>query len=134
MAFKINVSESGKTYHLELESEELLGKKIGDKINGNEISGDLAGYELEITGTSDKAGFPGKKEVKGILLRGVLLKKGPFMRKTPHKGFRGRKNVRGNEISPDILQINMNVVKKGHKPLAEIFPDQGAGKSKDKKE
>ena len=53
MAFKLNISDKGKTYHLETDSEEFIGKKIGDKISGNEISGDLAGYELEIKGTSD---------------------------------------------------------------------------------
>ena len=78
MAFKLNISDKGKTYHLETDSEEFIGKKIGDKISGNEISGDLAGYELEIKGTSDKAGFPGNKDIEGPALRGLLLTKGKF--------------------------------------------------------
>lgn len=133
MAFKINISQAGKTYHLEIESEELIGKKIGEKVSGGEISGDLSGYEFQITGTSDKSGLPGKKDVEGPALRGVLLTKGPFLHKIPHKGFRRKKTVRGNEISANVIQINMNVVKKGGKKLEEIFPDQGK-KKEEKKE
>ena len=70
MPFKINISEkSGKTYKLELESEELLGKELNDKIHGKELSPDLEGYELEITGTSDKAGFTSMKDVPGVGLK-----------------------------------------------------------------
>ena len=53
MAFKINVSEKGKTIKLESENENLIGKKIGEQIPGKDISEELNGYELEITGTSD---------------------------------------------------------------------------------
>jgi|SRR3989344_343692 len=134
MVFKINISNKGKTYKLESESEFLLGKKIGDKFSGKELSGELSGYELEIKGTSDKAGFPGKKDVQGPTLRKVLLTKGPFLRKTPHKGFRRKKTVRGNEISSNIVQINLNVIKEGGKKLEEVFPEQNQGKSKESKE
>ena len=121
MVFKINISDKGKTYKLETESEFLIGRKIGDKILGKELSGDLSGYELEIRGTSDKAGFPGKRDIQGPSLRKVLLTKGPFLRKTPHKGFRRKKTVRGSEISSNVIQINLKVVKEGGKKLNEIF-------------
>ncbi len=53
MPFKINISEkSGKTYKLELDSEALVGKSLGEKVFGEEVSPDLAGYELVITGAS----------------------------------------------------------------------------------
>ncbi|MBI2629175.1 30S ribosomal protein S6e [Candidatus Pacearchaeota archaeon] len=134
MAFKLNISEKGKTFHLETESEDLIGKKIGEKLSGKDISGDLSGYEFEIKGTSDKAGLPGKKDVSGLTLKKILLTKGPFLRKTPHKGFRRKKTVRGNEISSNIIQINLNVLKKGGKSLEEIFPDQNQKKEKAEKE
>ena len=133
MAFKINLSEKNKTFHLETETEELIGKKIGDKISGKELLGELSGYEFEIKGTSDKAGFPGKKEVEGPALKGILLKKGPFLHKTPHPGFRRKKTVRGNEISSNVVQINLKVIKKGGKSLEEIFPDQCQPKAKEEK-
>ena len=42
MAFKINISEkSGKTYKLESESEELIGKELHDKISGRELNPEI---------------------------------------------------------------------------------------------
>ena len=104
MAFKINISDKGKTFKIEQESENLIGKKIGEIFKGNEIVSDLAGYELEIRGTSDKAGFAGKKDVEGPALRKVLLTKGPFYKKVTDKGVRRKKTVRGNEISAATVQ------------------------------
>ncbi len=137
MPFKINVSEkSGKTYKVELESESLIGKALHDKVQGSEILPDLEGYELEITGTSDKAGFTSMKEVEGIGLKRILLTKGKAMKKRPRKegkkkrsknmpkGLRLRRTVRGRIISPAISQINMKVVKEGKKKLAQVFEDQ----------
>ena len=58
MAFKINISEkTGKTYHLDLEGEELVGKELHDKVSGKDIKPELEGYEFEIAGASDSAGF-----------------------------------------------------------------------------
>ena len=134
MAYKINISEKGKTYHLEAEADSLEGKQLGEKIKGAEISQDLDGYELEITGASDKAGFPSFKEHEGPGLRRVLLTKGKGMKgwnkrrkKTIKiKGLRKKKTIRGNVISKDIMQINLSVKKEGHKKLHEIFPEQAA--------
>lgn len=141
MAFKINIGEKGKTFKLELETEDLIGKKIGEKIDGKELKPELAGFELEITGTSDKAGFPGKKDVDGLALKRVLLTKGKFMKgyvkrrkKTIKiKGLRQRKTVRGNQISLDTIQINTRVIKSGSKKLEEIFPEQNKPKAKPEK-
>ena len=123
MVFKINVSHKGKTLKYEVESEDLVGTKIGDKIDGKKFSPDLEGYEIEITGTSDKAGFAGFKELEGPQLRKELLTYGMGMKKKPKgeskkplgkpKGLRLRKSVRGNEISLDTVQINSKVIKEG---------------------
>tara|TARA_Y100000310_G_C20232689_1_gene601004 strand:+ start:129 stop:521 length:393 start_codon:yes stop_codon:yes gene_type:complete len=121
MAFKINISQNGKTFKMESDDEGLIGKKIGETLSGNELSNDLNGYDLEIRGTSDKAGFPGKKEESGPLLRKVMFTKGKFLHKVKGKGFRKKKSVRGNEISTDIVQINLAVVKEGAKPLNEVL-------------
>jgi len=134
MVFKINISEkSGKTYKLETEAEALIDKELNDKVDGKEISADLEGYELEITGASDSSGFTAMKEVPGIGLKKLLLTYGKGMHKRPKregkkkrsnpkpKGLRLRKTVRGKVISPAIVQINMKVIKAGKKPLAEIF-------------
>ena len=139
MVFKINIGEKGKSWKLELDSEALMGKKIGEKLPGNEINADLSGYEFEITGTSDIAGFPGKKDEEGHTLRKVLLTakswgcwqepKG-LRKKKPKtkKGLRLRKTVRGNAISKDTIQINLKIIKSGGKKLSELFPDQNKPK------
>lgn len=129
MVFKLNISEKEKAWKLELDSEDLIGKKIGDNLKGEELKSDLAGYDLEITGTSDKAGFPGMKDKEGPELKKALLTKGWGM-KDKRKGVRLRKTIRGNTISPDTIQINLKVLKAGHKKLHEIFPEQNQPKEK----
>ena len=133
MAFKFEIGDpkSKKTFHLEAEAEGLIGKVIGDKIEGSEISSQLAGTELEITGTSDKSGFPGKKDVEGTGIKRVLLtrgfgfhklklKKKNAIRKPISKGMRKRRTVRANTITSDVVQINMKVLK-SEKPVAELL-------------
>lgn len=131
MPFKINISDKGKTYKVETESEALVGKTLGEVISGNEVAPELEGYELEMTGATDIAGFPAFKEVTGEGLKRVLLKYGKGMKKTRPKGLRLRKTVRGNTISTSIVQINFIVKKEGGKKLQEIFPDQAKGKAKE---
>ena len=135
MAFKINLStKDGKTYKLEAEAPGLMNKALGDKIKGEDVSADLAGYELEITGTSDKSGITSLKEVEGIGLKKVLLDYGKGMHRRPKGdkkkinktpgGLRLRKTARGKVISEAISQINIKVIKEGGKKLSEVFPDQ----------
>jgi len=121
MPVKLNISEKGKAYKLEVSEEALSGKSIGDKFDGKEIKPELEGYELEITGGSDSAGFPLSKDVEGLGLKGLLLKKGWGM-KNSGEGLRLRKTVRGKVISATTSLINIKVLKAGKKPLAEVFP------------
>ncbi|MEJ2267820.1 MAG: S6e family ribosomal protein [Nanoarchaeota archaeon] len=143
MPFKINIgTKKGSTYKLEIESEDLIGKSLHDKIAGKDISPSLEGYEFEITGTSDKAGFTSMKNVEGIGLKKVLLTYGKGMKKRPRKegkkkrpedrpkGLRLRKTVRGKVISPEIVQINLKLLKEGAKKLSEIFPEQNKAPEK----
>jgi small subunit ribosomal protein S6e len=62
MAIKIVVSDpkTGKTHQIETEAKTLLGLKLGEKFSGDSIG--LPGYELQITGGSDKTGTPMRKE------------------------------------------------------------------------
>jgi small subunit ribosomal protein S6e len=146
MSFKINISEkSGKTYHLESEAEELMGKELHDKIRGEDLNSDLKGYEFEITGASDSAGFTALEDVEGTGLKKVLLGYGKGMKKRPRregkkpvsnfkpKGLRMRKTVRGKIISPAISQINLKIIKEGNKKLSEIFAEQNKEKKPEEK-
>jgi small subunit ribosomal protein S6e len=130
MAFKCNVAHKGKTFKVETSDEGLVGKVIGDTILGNELSEDLKDYEIEITGTSDKSGFMGSKDIDGPNLKRVLLGYGRGMRKKPKgkkrrnerpKGLRLRKTIRGKEISLDTVQINTKVLKEGAKKFNSLF-------------
>lgn len=120
MAFKINVAHKGFTKKYDSESEDLIGVVIGDSIEGKRISEELEGYELELKGTSDKAGFPGFSEYSGPGLRKILLKRGKGMNDT-RKGIRLRKTLRGNEVSQDTVQLNFIVKKEGKTKASELF-------------
>ena len=130
MVFKINVSHNGKTFKVESENEDLVGYSIGEKIDGKEISADLEDYEIEITGTSDKAGFTGMLNIDGPNLHRALLGYGKGMHKKPKgekkknkrpNGLRLRKTVRGKEISLETVQINTKVLKEGSKKFEALF-------------
>ncbi len=141
--FKINIADkTGKTFRIESEAEELSGKEIREKIQGSDISPELKGYEFEITGASDKAGFAAKDDVAGIGLGKILITFGKYMSRKPKregkkqigrnrpKGLRMRKTVRGKIISTAITQINLKITKEGSKKLSEIFPEQNQPKAK----
>jgi ribosomal protein S6E (S10) len=120
MPFKINVSYKGKTAKIESDNEELISKKIGEKIKGEELSSNLKGYNLEITGTSDISGIPGLKGLEGTGYHKKLLKFG-FGMKDKRKGVRVRKNLRGEEISNKTVQINTKVLKEGEKKFEDLL-------------
>ena len=121
MVFKIIIGDKGKAWKLEMDSDVLVGKSLGEKVDGKELKSELEGYELQITGGSDIAGFPMYEKVEGLGIGRVLLSKGWGMHDN-RKGVRRRKTVRGKVISDKISQINMKVLKHGHKKLDEIFP------------
>lgn len=117
--FVINDTKSGKSYQKALEDESLEGKKIGEKVSGNFLG--LEGYELQITGGSDLAGFPMRKEIDGTGRKKGLFSGGVGV-KIKRDGMRRRKTVCKNTISADIVQVNLKVVKEGSKKLEEVFP------------
>ena len=52
-------------------ASQLIGKKIGDTIKGELF--DMTGVELLITGGSDNAGFPMRKDVRGGGRKKILI-------------------------------------------------------------
>ncbi len=119
-------TKSGKAYQITLTEEQakaLVGLKIGDKFNGELIG--LPGYELEITGGTDKDGFPMRPDLPGTGRARLLLSSGPGY--VPReKGVRRRKMVRGNTVALDIAQLNVKVVKEGSKPIEELLGKEEA--------
>jgi small subunit ribosomal protein S6e len=117
----ISDPETGKSYSMELEegkAKAFIGLDIGKVLEGASIG--LSGYKLEITGGSDKDGFPMRADVPGRGRQKVFLSKGPGYRPKA-KGLKRRKMVRGRTITPDIVQINAKIVKKGKTPLDKLL-------------
>jgi len=111
---------------------QLLGKKIGDKLDGGIIG--LEGYELTITGGTDKAGFPMRKDIVGVHKILAFLSGGTGIRRVK-KGSREKRNVVGNTVSESIAQVNAKISKEGAKPLADCgFVPASAEERKKKKE
>lgn len=116
---KLNISQKGKTKKVVVEDAKFLqGKKLGEKFKGEGI--DMPGYEFEISGGSDAAGFPMRNDVEGSNRKKVLIASGVGLRKKPRKGYRVRKTVAGNTIYDKTAQINLKVLKVG-KP--DIFAE-----------
>jgi small subunit ribosomal protein S6e len=111
--FKLVISTSdGKSKGVTLEgprAQALVGKRIGDLLNGS-IMG-LSGSKLQITGGSDKTGFPMRFDVHGGVKVSIILSDGVGF-KASGDGHRQRKTVRGNVITDEIVQINLKVLKK----------------------
>ncbi len=105
--FKLVVSDpsTGKSEAHEVKdagAQLLLGHKIGDVVDVSTIG--LAG-KVEITGGSDRAGFPMRSDVLGGGKNYVLLTSGVGYKAT-EEGAKRRKLVRGNMINEEIFQVN----------------------------
>lgn len=117
----ISDPKDGKTYQTAVSghhANSLIGKKIGDVVDGIFVG--LPGYKLEIRGGSDKDGFPMRKDLPGPRRTKLLMSKSIGFN-SKKGGLRRRKNVRGNTISPDTLQINMKVTQHGMKAVADLI-------------
>jgi ribosomal protein S6E (S10) len=120
MPFKFEIAQGKKVCHYEADSESIIGKKLGENVDGGDIGSQFKGYEFQITGASDKSGFPALAERDYIGVRRVLLKKGKGMR-TKYRGLRLKKSIHGNMIDENIVQINLKVTKAGEKSIAAIL-------------
>ncbi|MCS4542149.1 MAG: 30S ribosomal protein S6e [Euryarchaeota archaeon] len=133
-AFKVVISDptTGKAYQTELSgpsATRLVGAKVGETIDGKALG--LAGYKLQVTGGTDKDGFPIRPDIHGSGRPSVVLSKPPTFYPSK-KGMRKRKTVRGNIISEEIVQVNIKVLEKGEKALEELFGKKEEQKSKGK--
>jgi len=113
LIFKIVISDpkSGKAIQIDSQEQSIIGKKIGDVIDGS-IFG-LDGYKLEITGGSGFEGAPMVKFVEGTGKKYIWWK--------INKKTRVKKLVRSNTISDEIVQVNTKIIEYGSKPFEEIY-------------
>ena len=119
--FKVIISdpEEGKSRAVEAEGTRavpLIGRKLGEIIDGSVVG--MSGHKLQITGGSDKDGFPMRPNIHGGVRVSVILSQGVGFH--PHsQGERQRKTLRGNIITEEIVQINMKVIEKPKKAKRE---------------
>lgn len=123
MDFRVVVSDpkGGKAYQVEIKDPgagKFLGKHIGDKVEG-EVLG-MPGYSVQITGGSDREGFPMRSDLPGTKRRKLLVSAGTGYHPTAD-GRKKRKSIHGREISSDIGQINVKVIEAGAKPVEELL-------------
>ena len=137
--FKLVIGQkNGKSVQVELQSpkaDNLLKKSIGDTISGDSLGFD--GYEFELTGGSDKVGFPMRKGIQ-IHRKKVLIGesvgfsgKKRKLRKTSkvrgkQAGLVRRRTVCGESVTKIIRQINLKVLKEGPAPLGEAPAEEAA--------
>ena len=120
--FKVVVNDikNGKSHQVPVSghhANSLIGKKIGDEVDGIFIS--LPGYKLKVTGGTDKNGFAMRSDFPGVGRRRILLSKSQGFR-PKESGLRKKKSVKGNTINQDIVQINMKVTKYSSKPIEKL--------------
>ncbi len=116
--FKIIISdpETGTSKTVEIEETRavpLIGRRMGEIVDGSIL--ELPGHKLQITGGSDKDGFPMRPNVHGGVRRRVILGGGVGFNPEA-EGERQRKTVRGNVITDEIVQVNMKIVETPKKP------------------
>jgi small subunit ribosomal protein S6e len=121
--FKLVISnpKSGVAKQVEITgdaAEKLVGKRIGEEVPVSELGLNLTeifgeeipgNAKLKITGGTDKDGFAMRPDVHGPRRVKILVSRGPGFR-PKERGERRKKTVRGNTISPEIVQINMKLV------------------------
>ena len=135
--FKVVVNDvkNGKSHQVQVSghhANSLIGKKIGDDVDGIFIS--LPGYKLQITGGTDKDGFPMRNDFPGIRRRRILVSKSLGFN-AKEGGLRRKKSLRGNTISTDLVQINMKVTKYSSKAIDQLLSsDKEEGKEEEKQE
>jgi small subunit ribosomal protein S6e len=144
MAFKIVISDpkTRRAWQIEKDAPSLIGKKIGDKFEGSLIG--LPNFTLQITGGSDKDGFPMRPDLEGNLRKKALLTRGIGFKgfkkikkkKYKRKGMRKRKYIRGNTVSENIIQVNCKILEgEGNIPMIlGIKPKEESPKAEEKTE
>lgn len=121
--FKASVAdpETGKCYSVLLtkhKASTFIGKEIGDTLDG--IFAGLPGYKLTITGGTDEAGFPMRKDIQGGERKKVLLTGGIGFHPL-RGGHRKKKMISGRKVSQNIVQLNFKITQRGAKPVEEIL-------------
>jgi len=119
--------DDGTTYSFEVDGQDanrFIGRSIGETVDGDAVG--LSGYEVEITGGSDRAGRPMHGDVSGSETTAILSTGGVGFEPTVD-GERSRITVRGAEVSEETRQINAKIVTRGDDSVEELLGDEADG-------
>ena len=130
----VNDTKKGKSHQVQVSghhANSLIGKKIGDEVDGIFIS--LPGYKLQITGGTDKDGFSMRSDLPGMGRRRLLVSKSTGFN-AKENGLRRKKSIRGNTVGQEIVQINMKVTKHGSRAIDQLIkPEEKTGEKSEEK-
>ncbi|HLC72331.1 MAG TPA: S6e family ribosomal protein [Candidatus Nanoarchaeia archaeon] len=116
----VNDTKTGKSYTKALtDNTSVSGRKVGDKLTGSVV--DLPGYELQIMGGSDIAGFPMRQDLDMNTRKKLLVKKGDVGIRKANRGTIYRKTVSGNTVSDITAQLNLKVIQHGSKSIEDLW-------------
>jgi small subunit ribosomal protein S6e len=106
--YKVVVSDpkTGKSEVMEAKdstAQLFVGRKVGEVVDLSVVG---QNYKVKITGGSDKAGFPMRRDVLGSGKRYVLMTEGTGFRHSV-EGEKRRKLVRGGTVTEEIYQLNV---------------------------
>ena len=110
--FIISDPETGTSQKVELEDamlNSIIGRRIGETIDGNIAN--MAGYQLKLTGGTDKDGIPMRPDIHGGV-KGRYVLSGGVGYNPKNKGERKRVVVRGNTVTAETTFLNFMVVGK----------------------
>jgi len=123
--------KTGKSVQREVKEEgvrQFFGLKLGDKVKGDLLG--LEGYEFTLTGGSDDAGFPMRRDVQGVARKAILTTGGVGIRKNLGRGQKIRKTVAGNTVGVQTAQLNLKIEKMGKE---DLFPKPAEEKKEETK-
>ncbi|MHB8587104.1 MAG: 30S ribosomal protein S6e [Thermoplasmatota archaeon] len=118
----VNNPKDGKSYPVAVSGQHanvLVRKRVGDEVDGMFVG--LPGYKIQITGGSDKDGFPMRPEIHSGARKKILATEGVGYHPTDYPGKRQKKSLRGNEITTETVQINTRVTTHGPKAIEELL-------------
>ena len=123
----ISDPKTGRSVQKELKEgsqKKVMGLYVGQTLKGEIV--DLQGYEFMITGGSDNAGFPMRKDLRGTARKKILAVSGIGLGKPDH-GRKQRRTVAGSTVHAGTAQINLKITKAG---AENIFPEPKAEEKK----
>jgi len=124
---KLNISypQNGTQKLIDIDDEKKVrifyDKRISQEVDvGDSLGEEFKGYVFRISGGNDKQGFPMMQGVLQSQRVRLLLDHKSKCYRPRRSGERKRKSVRGCIVGADLSVLNLVVVKKGEKDIADL--------------